>query len=62
MTRQRKRIFLIDDDPAALVLSQRLFERLDFEAPLAFDNPRTAIKPFTAREPKPSWSICACRE
>ncbi|MFO1404154.1 MAG: response regulator [Azonexus sp.] len=46
MTRQRKRIFLIDDDPAALVLSQRLFERLDFEAPLAFDNPRTAIETF----------------
>lgn len=33
MPRQRRSIFLIDADPAALVLGQRLFERLELPPP-----------------------------
>ncbi|MBL8450491.1 MAG: HD domain-containing protein [Dechloromonas sp.] len=46
MPRQRRSIFLIDADPAALVLGQRVFERLELPPPVVFDNPRLGIETF----------------
>ncbi len=46
MPLQRKRIFLIDDDPASLVLTQRACSLAGIDEPVAFDNPRAAIEVF----------------